>query len=296
MRILVTGASGHVGGAIAAHLQRGGHEVVGLSRRPPRVEELAGQLQLDIGSPEAGAAIAAALGSCDAVVHAAAALDKSPPFGGLIAANCLGTEQMLVAAKEAGARCFVYISGVHVVGSPSELPVTEDHPAAPATAYHATKLFGERLVRVAGGEGMTAATLRLTSPVGPGMPDGRILPVFVRSAAAGEKLTLAGRGTRRQNYVDVRDAAGAVECLLERPSDGIFNIAGARSYSNRELAELCVRLMESDSDVVFEGSDPEEDLRWEVSIEKARRQLSWVPEFDLADSIRAVAAEFSLAA
>lgn len=290
MRILVTGASGHVGGAVAAHLAAAGHEVVGLSRRPAAVPGLAEHVAADIASDDFDRATAA-LARCDAVVHAAAALEKDLAAPAVAATNCAGTQRVLGLARAWRAESVVYVSGIPVIGVPRELPITEDHPTAPATAYHASKLFGEHLMAVATADGLPAVSLRLPSPVGPGMPANRIVSVFVRQAAAGEPLRVAGAGTRRQNYVDVRDVARAVELAVEARAEGLFNVAGSGTVSNRELAELCVRTLGSESAIESSGQDdPEEGMVWDVSIAKAAEQLGWEPRHDLEESVRAVLA------
>ncbi len=294
MRVLVTGASGHVGGAIARHLVASGCEVIGLSRRPSRVAGLAGALELDLGSETAAEQIAEQVPSCAAIVHAAASMEKQLDAPAIALVNVLGTQQIVRLAQRWDSAQIVFISGVPVIGRPRDLPVTEAHPTDPPTAYHASKLFGEILMQLAGRSGLSTTSLRLTSPVGPGMPADRILSVFVRRALEREPLLLAGRGTRHQDYVDVRDAAAAVAaCLRERPA-GVFNIAAGKSTSNLELAEKCRFLLGSSSEIRFTGvDDPEEGVNWEVSIAEAHRRFGYAPQFSLDQSIQAVAADYA---
>ncbi len=289
MRVLVTGSTGHVGGAIAAHLAARGWHVVGLDRTMRAGNNLVQQVQADLGSPALVEQVLSATAPCAAIVHAAAALDKDLYAPAVCLTNCLGTQQMLHLAQRWLVQSFVYISGVHVIGRPLHLPVTEDHPTAPPTAYHATKLFGEHLTRLAGQDGLAATTLRLTSPVGPGMADHRIVPVFVQRARANEPLQLAGQGRRQQNYVDVRDVAAAVETCLHQCPTGLFNIAGRATTSNLELAQACIRVLKSASEIQFTGQpDPQEDIRWDVSIAKAAEQLEYQPHYGIEPSILAV--------
>ena len=145
-------------------------------------------------------------------------------------------------------------------------------------------------MRLAGREGVVTASLRLTSPVGPGMAADRILSVFVRRALDGDPLLLAGRGTRRQDYVNVRDVAAAVASCLRERAAGLFNIAAGQSTSNLELAEKCGRLLGSSSEIGFTGvDDPDEGPNWDVSIAEPRRRFAYRPQFTLDHSILAVA-------
>ncbi|MDQ6834009.1 MAG: NAD(P)-dependent oxidoreductase, partial [Chloroflexota bacterium] len=289
MRVLVTGASGHVGGAIAAHLVQCGHDVVGLSRRTSGVAGLCQQIEIDLGAPAFVEQVIDATPACDAIIHAAAALDKEPDAPAISLTNCLGTQHILAVAHQWNTQSFVYISGVPVIGMPEIIPIAEDHPVHPLTAYHASKVYGEYLLDVARRAGLAGASLRLTSPVGPGMPANRIFSVFVARARANQPLQLAGAGTRRQNYVDVRDVAIAAEqCARERVT-GLFNIAGAQSISNHELAQACVRIIGSSSPIVFTGQpDREEGIAWEISNARAAERFGYAPRYDVAASIRAV--------
>jgi nucleoside-diphosphate-sugar epimerase len=292
MRILVTGASGHVGGAIAAHLIQCGHDVIGLSRRTSSVAGLRQQIAMDLGAPTFVKDVTAATPACDAIVHAAAALDKEPDAPAISLTNCLGMQHILAVARQWNTKSFVYISGVPVIGTPEITPITEDHSVHPLTAYHASKVYGEYLLDVARRGGVSGASLRLTSPVGPGMPTNRIFSVFVARAQANLPLQLAGEGTRRQNYVDVRDVAIAAEYCARERITGLFNIAGARSISNHELAQACVRTFGSSSPIVFTGQpDREEGIAWEVSISRAMGRFGYAPRYAIEDSIRAVGAD-----
>lgn len=294
MRVLVTGATGFIGAAVTEHLRGQGEDVVALDRRPPAGAMYAEAVQADMSSAAFVDDAAAAIGRCDAVVHAAAIIDMNPFKADIVLANCLGTQQALHLARRLNAGVFVYLSSVQVIGTPGHLPVTEDHPVRPLTAYHASKLFGEHMVHVASGEGFTGTVLRLTSPVGPGMPDGRILSVFVKQSMVNGPIRILGRGTRMQNYVDVRDIAPVVGQSLQRKIPGVFHIAGTMSITNVDLAERCIRLLRSASEIRFSGTpDPEEGITWDVSIQKAVHALGYHPQHDIDSTILALRQEYA---
>ena len=292
MRILVTGSSGHIGGAVARHLAGTGHEVIGLSRR--RVEGLGDirQVQEDVGDPDFVQHTRDAVERCDMIVHAAACLSTHLHEPMVIRTNCLGTQQALELAAAWETQRFVYISGVAVVGVPVEHPLTESHPTQPRNVYTASKLFGEHLTQVAAQQGLCATVLRLTSPVGPGLQRDRIFSIFVRHAREGAPITVHGQGTRRQNYVDVRDVARAVDAVLEHGCEGVFNIGGAEALSNLELGRLCAQVLGGRSNVRLSGEpDAQDDVNWVVSCEKAGAVLGYVPKYSIVDSIYALSEE-----
>lgn len=291
MKVLVTGSSGLVGDAIVTYLSAGGHEVIGLSRGlTGKAPGLSGAIAADIGAAGVAATLAAEHQRCDAIVHAAAAIERDPYAPSISLTNCLGTQQILELAARWGVESLVYLSSVPVIGRPFELPVTEQHPVDPRSAYHASKLYGEQLLAVARSDGLATVSLRLTAPVGPGMPPARLLPAFVHRALSGEALEVAGEGTRGQDYVDTRDIAAAVQAALACRATGLLNVASGRCVSNLELARRCVAVLDSSSEVRLSGApDPEEGVRWEVSIALAERELGYCPRHSLEDSIAAVA-------
>ena len=243
MKVVVTGSSGHVGGAIARHLHDQGHTVIGVSRRRSDIlPEAIAQLGLDIGAPDVIQCATEGIVACDAVVHAAACLDESSDCTETSRVNCLGTHQTLMLAQATKAARFVYISSLSVLGAPQEHPVTETHPVAPGTAYAASKLYGELLTTQADSTRMRAVSFRISSPVGPGLAYKRIFRVFVENAVHNKPIVLHGSGTRKQDYIDVRDIAAATAAVLSSSASGIFNIGAGVPVSNLELAQCCVRL------------------------------------------------------
>jgi UDP-glucose 4-epimerase len=294
LRVLVTGTSGLVGGAIASFLLERDWDVVGLSRTSSREKSLAKCILADIGKVGLVENISDKLSPCDAIVHAAASMDKGLYTPLISLTNCLGTQQILELANFWRSTNLVYISSVPVIGTPKQLPITEDHPTNPPTAYHASKLFGENLIQIAARNGLAGTILRLTSPVGIRMPENRILSVFVKRALADEPLQIVGNGTRKQNYVDVRDISDVIEKCLQQCVSGVFNIAGEHSISNKGLADICIRTLGSSSKIEFTGQpDPEDGMAWEVSIAKAKKCLGYDPRYSIEDSISAIGAEYA---
>jgi len=289
VRVLVTGASGHVGGAVVDRLAADGHEVVAVSRRGRRHGGSVHVLPADIADPRTLARISAER-PCDAIVHAAAVLGGAPWDSEISRVNCLGVQRVLALAERWGCPRFVFTSSIQVIGRPRIVPVDERHPLEPLTAYHASKLFGERMVAIAAGRGIMSSSLRLTSPVGPGMVGARIFSVFVRRARAGLSLDVAGAGSRGQDYVDVRDVADAVALAIQRGLTGVCNVGSGRTVSNRQLAERCVELLGARSELRIGGvPDAEEGVSWEVSIARASAKLGYAPRRSLEDSIRDLA-------
>jgi UDP-glucose 4-epimerase len=205
--------------------------------------------------------------------------------------NAVGIQHMLRLAADWKVSAFVFVSSASVIGTPKFVPITEDHRCEPLTVYHASKLFGEYATAIATRSGMAACSLRITSPAGPGTPGERFISILVQRAVAGLPLELHGRGTRRQNYVDVRDVAYAVSLCLENLPTGTFNIAG-QSISNCDLASLVIKTLGSPSQIRFTSQrDPADLLDWTFSTQSAEATFGFRVQYQLEDSVTAIAKE-----
>jgi dihydroflavonol-4-reductase len=160
VRALLTGATGFVGGRLAARLRERGDGVVALVRSPGRAEplrELGCELvEGDLSSREA---LARAAAGCDAAFHLAAIYRSGIPArkrAEVVAANVTGTENALDAAAEAGVARIVHVSSNVVAGNTRGGVVDEsfEPPAGEyVSLYHETKALAHRaaLDRIAAG-------------------------------------------------------------------------------------------------------------------------------------------------
>ncbi len=178
----------------------------------------------------------------------------------------------------------IYFSSLPIIGKPQIVPIKEDHPINPPTVYHLTKYFGELVLKKLLAE-KRLTIFRIPSPIGKKTAPNKIVPVFVKNAINNVDYTLLGKGGRIQNYIDVRDIARAVGCAIERNANETYNIASERSYTNKELAELCISLFNSKASIHYNGEDKEEDYQWIVSTEKAKRDLGFIAKYSLEDTL-----------
>ncbi|WP_394540585.1 NAD-dependent epimerase/dehydratase family protein [Lysobacter enzymogenes] len=231
-RIVVTGATGFLGGALARHLAatRPWQQVVGLGRDAGRGRALQAQgvefHALDLTDE---AAVHRVLRGADTVVHCAA---LSSPWGrreAFVAANITATEHVVGACIARQVRRLVHIStpGIYHDGAP-HLGIGEDHrlPAKPVNDYAATKLVAERLVfeRCAAG-GVSALALRPRAIFGPG--DSAILPRLAQALRAGRLRRIGDEQCRVDlSYIDnVVDATVLAMDASWRLGGRVYNIS-----------------------------------------------------------------------
>ncbi|MBN9221434.1 MAG: NAD(P)-dependent oxidoreductase [Mesorhizobium sp.] len=244
-RVLVTGATGFLGGHIVARLAAAGTPVLAQGRDTARSAALraAGHTVLcrEFSRPF-DAKADAEFGEVDAIVHCAA---LSSPFGRLAdfdAANVAATRNLVDFAQRRGVRRFVQISSPSVgFAFRDQLGVAEDSPLPdPVNHYARTKRQAEEIVLAAPAIG--PVVLRPRGIYGAG--DRALLPRLLQ-AARRRPLPLFRDGQARIDLTHVDDVVDAVFAALSAGvgAEGqIFNISGGEVLSVRHIADTaCAR-------------------------------------------------------
>ena len=284
MLVAVTGGSGKLGRVVVADLRSHGFDVLDLDIQPPRdpVVPFTRIDFKDFGQTfEALTAIDDRHDGIDAVVHLAAI-----PGAGMsanaatFANNIISTYNVFSAARHAGIKNIVWASSETVLGIPFDtpppyLPVDEEYPPRPETAYSLAKDLEEEMARqlCRWDPTLKMMGLRFSNVMEP--TDYAAFPGFD-----------ADPGLRRWNlwsYIDARDGAQAVRRALEHEATGteVFIIANADTVMSRPTADLVA--------TVFPDVPVRKDLgRNEslLSIEKARRVLGYEPTHSWRDAPR----------
>lgn len=199
--ILVTGATGFTGGALAQALLARGHAVRALVRPTHPLNGLgkAGVLSFT-GDLTDAASVDRAVEGTDVVYHIAAAYRESLPYAALEAANVQGTRNVLEAARRYGVKRVVHCSTVGVHGHIDNPPADENEPFRPGDAYQQTKLDGELLAKKYFDAGLPGVIFRPVGLYGPG--DRRFLKLF-RSVKNGTFIMFGdGKPLYQLTYID----------------------------------------------------------------------------------------------
>ena len=226
-RVVVIGAGGFIGGAIAARMQSDGIPVLRVTRA-----------DVDLLAPEAAARLTALLRPDDSVVAAAAiAPCKTPEMLRDNLTLCIALARALERARPAHV---INISS-DAVFADGPLPLTEASPMAPRSYHGVMHLARETIFRT---ELRTPlAILRPTLVYGAGDPHNGYGPnQFRRKVRRGEAIILFGDGEERRDHVHVDDIAEIAARILCRRSTGDLNLASGTVASFREVADLAVAL------------------------------------------------------
>ncbi|MDQ7826079.1 MAG: NAD-dependent epimerase/dehydratase family protein [Candidatus Eremiobacteraeota bacterium] len=210
MKIMVTGATGFLGGALARTLVQRGFAVRTLARSKASPLEEAG-IEVYGGDLTSEEAVSEALRGCDAVCHVAAKPGVWGPYKDYYNANVKGTEHVLEGCRRHGIKKLVFTSSPSVVFSNSDqsgVTENEPYPRSFLAHYPATKAIAERMVLGAHGASLSTVSLRPHLIWGPG--DRHLVPRLISRAKAG-KLRIVGTG---KNLVDSVYIDNAVEAHI----------------------------------------------------------------------------------
>lgn len=212
MRVLVSGASGFLGGFTVAELLRRGHAVTALVRRPGSEPRGARPVRGDLLDAESlVSAVADAAPDC--VVHLAAEIGAQRDAARVERVNVEGMGNFVQACRTRGGPRVVFCSTV-VTGDAGGRLLEEAMPLPVQTAYGASKQRGEAMLRESG---LEVAIIRPGHIYGPG---GWFAEEIVARLRQPGRVAVVGRGDNWWDPVHVEDVAGALADAVDRAEPG----------------------------------------------------------------------------
>jgi nucleoside-diphosphate-sugar epimerase len=305
-KVLVTGGAGYCGARLVPQLLSRGYQVTVydimffgnqfLPRHDPKLRIIDGDVR-DLRK------FAATVAGHDVVVHLAcisndASFELDEDLSTSINLNAF--EPLVLAAKKAGVKRFVYASSSSVYGVSDKPDVTEDHPLVPLTLYNKYKGMCEPLLKKHTEAGFTGVIFRPATVCGHS-PRQRLdlsVNILTNHAVNAGKITVFGGSQLRPN-LHIQDYCDAVELFLTAPADKvqneIFNV-GYQNLSLMEIAELVRRVVGEEMpdrrrvDIV---TTPTDDVRsYHINSDKIKRVLGYVPRHTIEDAIRELCRAF----
>jgi nucleoside-diphosphate-sugar epimerase len=316
--VLVTGASGFLGRAVAAALRDAGHDVRTFQRRPSGVDGVDDVL----GTVTDPAAVRSAVQGVDAVVHLAAKVSLAGDPADFERVNVTGTRDLLAAARDAGVTRFVFVSSPSVAHAGASIAGDDATAASPGNArgeYARTKAAAELLALAADAPGFAVVAVRPHLVWGPG--DEQLVGRIVDRARRGRLPVLdSGAALIDSCYVD--NAATAMVAALDRAEAVHGNVYVVTNGEPRPVGELLARICVASGVPAPEAHAPSGLARvvgsvveavWRVrpgtdeppmtrflaeqlstahwfDQRRTRRDLQWEPTVSIDDGLRALAA------
>ena len=296
---LVLGAGGFIGGHLCRSLRRRGAVVHGFGRRRSYPEALEG-VRWTAGEFSDRAALARAVDGAEHVFHL---LGSSTPESSNkdpvadLAAGAMASLHLLEICRAAGVRKVVFLSsGGTVYGIPSAVPISEDAPTDPISAYGVSKLAVEKYLRLYHHlHGLDYVVLRVANPFGPWQdPDRRqgVVPALMQAVLDGRPAEIWGDGRVVRDYLFAADAADAIaEAAAYRGEHRIFNVGSGVGRSVLDVLEdIGAALGRPDVQAVHRPARATDVPVNVLDTSRIQRELGWEPRTGWADALDATAA------
>ncbi len=236
---LVTGASGFIGGKLAARLVRDGYQVRCLVRDSSdttKLEQL--DVQLAVGDLTTPHTLASAVDGCRYVFHCGAMVSDWATSKEVSAVNVAGTRNLLSACADASVGRFVHFSTTDVYGYPGGVEIDESYAGTGFSNWYAqTKIAAELEVRrAAAAHNLDAVILRPSTVYGPGS---REVVLEIARAIRSRKMVLIDRGRAVAGLVFVDNLIDAALLALDHAHapGHAFNTTDGIDVTWRQLAD-----------------------------------------------------------
>lgn len=312
MKILITGGAGFIGSNLCEALLKKGHTITCLDNFSTGNEknilsffhEYPENFKLIVGDIRNLADCEKAVEGNEYVLHEAALGSVPRSINDPVTTNSVnvtGFLNMLLAARNAKVKRFIYAASSSTYGDSASLPKIEDVIGKPLSPYAITKYVNELYADVfAKTYGMECIGLRYFNVFGrrqdPNGAYAAVIPLFVKKLIAHEPITINGDGeySRDFTYIDnvIQMNILAMETENSDAVNTVYNTAfGERNTLNQLVKYLKEYLSKYDSEIssvpIIHGDNRVGDIPHSLaSIEKAKKMLDYSPRFSLSDGLK----------
>jgi dTDP-glucose 4,6-dehydratase len=297
-RIVVTGAAGFIGSHLCEALLDRGDSVVGVDNlRTGAMANIAHLRDRDFEFIRHDVTRYIDVeGDVDYILHFAS---PASPVDYLelpiqtLKVGSLGTHNALGLAKAKGAK-FLIASTSEVYGDPLVHPQDESYggnvnPIGPRGVYDEAKRFAEAITLAYHRyHGLDTKIVRIFNTYGPRMRlhDGRAVPAFMSQALRGEDVTIFGDGSQTRSFQYISDLVAGILLLMASSTNDPVNIGNPHEVSIKEIAEIIVRLVNSNSKLVLRPLPVDDPKQRQPDITRARTLLGWEPQVGLEEGLQ----------
>lgn len=286
-RFLITGGEGFIGRNLRLFLEGMGNEVktLDITGDPDynlSVNNLDKMMDIDYGF--------------DGVFHLAAVtsppqFEEDPISGFQVNAN--GTLNILEFAKRKGIRKVVLASSSATYGSSKSVSVEDKLPDRYSNLYPITKILNEHLARYYSLRGeIECVSLRYFNTYGPGENSksqyASVIWRFIKSIYNKETPLIYGDGQQRRDFIYVDDNTRGTSLAMEKGIPGeSYNIGSGTSFTFNEIYKMVKEEMKSSLEAQH-IPNPLKSYQYftQANISKAKKDLGFIPEYDIRSGIR----------
>jgi nucleoside-diphosphate-sugar epimerase len=298
--VLVTGGAGYCGSLLVPQLLEEGYNVTVFDlmyfgdsffpKKHPRLKVIKGDIRDT-------AKLAAAMQGHEAVLSLAcisndASFELDERLSTTI--NLDAFEPMVIAAKKAGVKRFVYASSSSVYGVSDKPNVTEDHPLVPLTLYNKYKGMCEPLLLRHTDENFVGVIFRPATVCGyaPRLRLDLSVNILTNHAVTNNKITVFGGSQLRPN-LHVQDYADLCKLLLSAPTGKIANQIFNCGYQNMtimEIAQMVKKVVEQEfpekAPIEIVTTPTDDNRSYHINSDKIKNVLGFTPKHTIEEAVR----------
>ena len=308
-KLLITGGAGFIGSVLTAYLLDHGYEVVVVddlsTGHSKRLDSRASFIQASILDK---AALVEALAGVNTVIHCAAKslVEESVSKPQLYEqVNTEGTRVLLEAMSEAKVSNIIFSSTAAVYGDSKIQPIQESGEINPVNPYGKSKIASERLISASCSNGFAAITFRYFNVAGSYQSstgqlhiedhknETHLIPKIMKNYIKNKEKAQVeiygdswptNDGSCIRDYLHVADLAAAHLLALDALENGVnkvFNLGSGSGYSVFEVVNEIEKVVEGKLSKVITPNRPGDPAVLLADINKARKELGWIPKANL---------------
>ena len=207
--------------------------------------------------------------------------------------NIVGTSVLMDACRHYGIERFHQVSTDEVYGDlPLDRPdlfFTESTPLHTSSPYSASKASADLLVQAYHRTyGLPVTISRCSNNYGPYHFPEKLIPLMIINCLHNRPLPVYGEGLNVRDWLYVEDHCRAIDLIVRRGTPGeVYNVGGHNEMRNIDIVRLiCRALGKPESLITYVADRKGHDMRYAIDPSKIHRELGWLPETKLAESIR----------
>lgn len=299
MRILVTGGAGFLGSHLCELLINDGHEVIAIDNfytgSKDNLGNLFGNIKFEVIRHDVCVPLFVEVDAIYNLACPASPVHYQKHPVQTTKTSVMGAINMLGLAKRLGIP-ILQASTSEVYGDPTVSPQNETYwgnvnPIGIRACYDEGKRVAETLFYDYQRQyGVEAKVARIFNTYGPRMQieDGRVVSNFIVQAFRNESITVYGDGRQTRSFCYYTDLLIGLKSLMEseKSFDSPINLGNPEEFTMLELAQLVIKMTNSNSKIVFLPLPSDDPQQRKPDIEKALDNLGWFPRVQLEEGLR----------
>lgn len=282
MRILLTGASGHLAKYCRKYFgNMKDHNIVSISRQvlTPYTNETTKQCDL-LNIQELKAALADH--TFDIIIHCASQQPRQNlTFDDYFNGNTLTLDNVLSTANLTPDAKVISFSSAVVYGHIKDTIINESTPVDPQSDYALTKCFGEQLLKIRAHQlGFNGYCLRLPSLFGPEQKGG-IIDTYFQAAVNNAPLEIYSKGTLKRNVLSFDEVVTAIESICHHQTSTHFNLyllGSKNSLSMGKIGKWIINYCKSQTEITLSEKKAPVEVDWDFDLKHIIQNLGYQPK------------------